>query len=158
MEFYLVVEVVLVVTAVVVIQTITGLRSVTFRKLWRMSNFAQVGIRHTCGQLHVYIQGSPVKNQTPTRRYLIGRSMTAPLRVLSPSSILPPPASHCAFIPRWKKKSAPVKKTVIISILLVFFFKKSVRLKLRNLKLRISLGVSVLYCIKGYGQLLSPDP
>jgi len=33
---------------------------------------------------------------------MIGRSMTDPPPVLSPSSALPPPLSHCAFIPATK--------------------------------------------------------
>jgi len=44
------------------------------------------------------IKGSPVEIQIPTHWNLIGRSMTAPQPVLSPSGILLPPSSHSAFI------------------------------------------------------------
>jgi hypothetical protein len=45
------------------------------------------------------MQESPVEIQIPAHWNLIGRSVTAPTAVLSPSSTLPPPSSHCAYIP-----------------------------------------------------------
>ena len=47
--------------------------------------------------------------QTRTQWNLIRRSMTAPLPVLSPSSILPSPAAHCACMPV-RKNYAHVSK------------------------------------------------
>ena len=41
--------------------------------------------------MYMYIQVSPTENQTPTHWNPIGQNTTAPLPVLSPSSILPPP-------------------------------------------------------------------
>jgi hypothetical protein len=45
------------------------------------------------------IRGSRVGIQNPTHRKLIGRSMTAPQTVLSPSNILSPTAHHLAYNP-----------------------------------------------------------
>ena len=45
----------------------------------------------------MYTKGSAVKIQSPTQWNLIGRNITAPPPVASPSSNLPPP-SYCAFI------------------------------------------------------------
>jgi hypothetical protein len=50
------------------------------------------------------IQESPAEIQVHWN--LIGRRMTAPPPVLSPSSILPPPESHGAFIPANKYLAA----------------------------------------------------
>ena len=50
----------------------------------------------------MYIPDSPVEIQTTIHWNLIVRSMTAAPPVLSPSSNLPPPSSHCAFIPARK--------------------------------------------------------
>jgi hypothetical protein len=44
------------------------------------------------------IEGSSVEIQTSAHLNPIGRSMTAPLPVLSSSSIFPPTSSHCARI------------------------------------------------------------
>ena len=44
--------------------------------------------------------------QKPLLWNLIGRSITVPPPVLSPSSILSPPSSHCAFIPGNKIRRA----------------------------------------------------
>jgi hypothetical protein len=60
---------------------------------------------------------------------MIGRSMTDPLPVLSPSSVLPPTLSQCVFIPA--TKNAAHFEIVIISI---FFKKNCLNLELRNLK------------------------
>jgi len=46
--------------------------------------------------------GGPVEIQTPKHQNLIGHSMTAPLPVLSPSSILLP---HVSALPLPKEKS-----------------------------------------------------
>jgi hypothetical protein len=48
--------------------------------------------------MYVFKQGSPAENQSPTYWNLIGRRLTAPPPLLSPSSILPPPSSHFTFI------------------------------------------------------------
>ena len=54
----------------------------------------------------MYIQGSPVGIQTPSHWNLIGRSMTAPPPVLSPSSILLPPFVSLCSHSRNKKFGA----------------------------------------------------
>jgi hypothetical protein len=67
----------------------------TFRKVRRELNFEQGAAEYTYGQLDLYMQGSPAEIQTTTRCSLIGSSMTAGTPVLSPSSLLLPPLSHC---------------------------------------------------------------
>ena len=62
--------------------------------------------------------------------------------VLSPSSILPPPSSHCAFIPATKKFNTRVKKCHFNKHFLPFFFKK----KRVSLKLRKSGNVCNGFC------------
>ena len=47
-------------------------------------------------------KGVQFKIQTPTRWNLICRSMSNPLSLLSPNSILPPTSCHCADIPAMK--------------------------------------------------------
>jgi len=79
---------------------------VTFRTVQRNWNFAPVRIQYRCGQLYMYTVGSPVKNQIPTQWNMIDFSMTAQPLVLSPSSILLSPSSHCAFTPASKKFGA----------------------------------------------------
>ena len=79
------------------IQTLNNLRTG-----YRPEDPTPVGIQYKCGQIYVYKQRIPVDTQTPTHQKLIGRSMAAPPHVLSPSSILPPPLSHCAIIPARK--------------------------------------------------------
>jgi hypothetical protein len=71
--------------------------------------------------MSVCVQGSPVEIQTPTHYNLIGRSMSAQPPVYSPSSILPPSSSHCAFIPARKKLGARVKTVICFNFL---FFQK----------------------------------
>ena len=46
----------------------------------------------------MYIQGSPIKIQIPKHWNCIRHSITALLPMLLPSSILPPPLSHNAFL------------------------------------------------------------
>jgi len=48
----------------------------------------------------------------PTHCNLIGRSLTTPPPVLSPSNILPPPSSHCAFTPATKKFGGCLKNVI----------------------------------------------
>lgn len=56
---------------------------------------------YTCGQLHVDVKGSPVVLQTPVYLDMICRSMTAPLLVLSPSSVFPLPLfSYILMLPK----------------------------------------------------------
>lgn len=57
----------------------------------------QVAIARNYGQLHMYTQGSLVEMQTPKHWNIIGRSMTAPQLLLSPSTILPAPSPYCAL-------------------------------------------------------------
>ena len=64
---------------------------------------------YTYTYIHTHIQGSPAEIQTPTHWSLIGRSITAPLPVLSPSSILPPLSSHCALLPARKNAARALK-------------------------------------------------
>jgi hypothetical protein len=70
---------------------------------------AQVWIKNTHGQLHMYIQGSPAETPNPTYKKTVGRSMTNLPPVLSPKSILPPPLPRCTFIPA-RKTSARLSK------------------------------------------------
>ena len=96
---------------------------------------SQVVIERANSQTCMYIQGIPVQTQTPTRRNLIGRSMTAPPPpVLSPSRVLPPPSSACAYLPA-RKSSA----RVAVMSLHIYFFVKRLSLELHNLKL-LKLG------------------
>ena len=75
----------------------------------------------------VYLHDSPNEIQTPTRHILVGRRMTAPPPLLSPSSILPPP-SQWALIPV-QKNSARLAK---VFFSLFYFFRKLLSLKLRK--------------------------
>ena len=60
--------------------------------------FRKSGMEYKRGQLCVYIKGSLVDIQTTKHWSLIGCSITASPPVLSPSSILRPASSPCAFI------------------------------------------------------------
>jgi len=77
----------------------------------------------------MYIQGDTVEVQNPTHRNVTGSSMTATLSVLSPSSILSPPACHYAFTPRGNFRRVGKKRYYFKHI---DFLKNCVRLKLRN--------------------------
>ena len=70
---------------------------------------AQSRTEQTYSQIYKCIikGGSPAEIQTGTQWNLIGRSMTAPSPVSSPSSILLPPPSQSAFIPE-RKNIVPV--------------------------------------------------
>jgi len=68
--------------------------------------------------------------QAPAYWNVIGRSMTAPPPVLSPSSNLPPLSSHCALIPA-TKISARISK--ILPVHLLALKKRCGSLKLRKL-------------------------
>jgi len=61
-------------------------------------NVVRAGIKYTYSQLYMYIQGSPVKNQTPWHQNPTGHSMITLLPVLSLSSVLPPTLCQCTFI------------------------------------------------------------
>ena len=52
---------------------------------------------------------------------VIGRSMTAPLPVLSPSSILPSPSFQSAFIPATKISSHLSKMILFQFVLLILY-------------------------------------
>jgi len=69
---------------------------------WTQVNFAQVKNDYTYGQLYMHTPCSPAEIGTSTYWNLTGRSITALPLVLSPSSILPSPSSHSAFIPQRK--------------------------------------------------------
>ena len=77
-----------------------------------------VRIQYTCGQSCMPIQVSTGEIQTPTHWNPDNHSETAPPPVISPSSILLPLLSHCAFITTWKN-SGHVSK----SFFFFFFFK-----------------------------------
>jgi len=72
------------------------------RGQWMQVNFAQVKNDYRYGQLYTHTPCSPVEIRTSTHGNLTGRSITASPLVLSPSSILPSPSSHSAFIPQKK--------------------------------------------------------
>jgi hypothetical protein len=61
-----------------------------------MSNFAKVEDEYTLGEVFITAV-------SPAHWTVIGRNMTAPPPLLSPSNILPPHSSHCAFAPSRKK-------------------------------------------------------
>jgi len=65
------------------------------------------------------MQGSQNKIQPLTPRNIIGRSMTALPPVLSPSSILPPPSSHCVSIPA-KKNPACLSEMLFFNLFYLF--------------------------------------
>jgi len=73
--------------------------------------------------IYVCTQGSPAKTQSSTHWNLIGRRMTAPQPLLSPSSNLPPPSSHFTFIPSKKNSGRAKKKSLFFSVLLCPFAK-----------------------------------
>jgi hypothetical protein len=77
-------------------------------------------------------KGVQLNHKTPIHWNLIGSSMTAPLPMISPSSILLSPLYHCTFIPT-RKHLAHVKKCDYFSFFLIC--KKCISKKLRNLKL-----------------------
>ena len=57
-------------------------------------------IRYTYGQIYLYLEANGVEIQAESTHWkLRGHCMTAPLSVLSPSSILPPCSSDCVVIP-----------------------------------------------------------
>jgi hypothetical protein len=88
---------------------------------------AQVGTEYTYGQVRICryaIKGRPVETQSPTLWNLISRNMTAQAPVLSPSSILPPPLCHLAFITT-RKYMARVWKSYFSFLLLFNHFVKS---------------------------------
>ena len=88
---------------------------------------------HTHTHTRTHILGSPVEIQTPAHRNLISSNMATSPLVLSPSSILPPLSSRCAFISARKISARNLKMSL---------FLKNVCLKLRNQKLRKSGSVS----------------
>jgi hypothetical protein len=85
--------------------------TVTFREVRRQIYFAEVelSVHLVNNGAHVNIHRSPVETQTPKHCDLLSSSMTTTSPVLSPSSILLSPSSHCAFIPA-RKNSALVQK------------------------------------------------
>ena len=75
---------------------------VTSWKIRSKSNFAKGESECTCGHLCTYIQASPVEIKTLTHWHVIGRSMTVPPHVLSPSIILPQPLFRRLSFPQGK--------------------------------------------------------
>ena len=115
---------------VCIVQTLLNLHNIYGLEGLTRSNSAQVTIECMYGQLSVYRQWSPAEIETQTHWNLIAHGMIVPLPVISPSNILQPPFSQCAFIPT-RKNLACVVKNVIISLSL-YFFKNCVSLKLHN--------------------------
>ena len=96
---------------------------------------------YTVGRIYyVIIRCSPIEFKTSTHCNLICCGMISPPLVLSPSSILPPPSSHCAFISAQEIRRSFQKIFISISLLLLNF----VSLKLRNLNLRKSRRICTL--------------
>lgn len=99
------------------------------------------GLCHVELSIHVvnyeYIQRGPGEIHNPTQWNLIGRGVTAPPPVLSPS-IIPPP-SHCAFVPVRDIFDVLFKSVQFFTLL------KTGRLKSRNLKLCKSGDVCVRF-------------
>jgi hypothetical protein len=75
----------------------------------------QVGMGYIFSQVHMLIQGSPVEIQAQTLWKLIGCSAPTPPPVLTPSSILPLPSSHCAFIPA-RKNMEGLSNTLVLQL------------------------------------------
>jgi hypothetical protein len=68
--------------------------------------YTKVGPEYVYGQLcYMYTKEVHFKSILITHYNLIDRSMNVPQSVLSPSSILPPHSSHCAFIPASKNSA-----------------------------------------------------
>jgi hypothetical protein len=104
---------------------------VRYRNVWRKSNFAQD-------------KGVPLAIQIPTHWNPIGRRLTAPLPVLSPSSILPQRSSHCAFIRARQNLEGVPKKKLLLQLYLL--------LKLRKCE------VAQLWCYRRRGMSALPLP
>ena len=69
--------------------------------------------------IYIYIyKAVELRSKLPTHCNLIGRSMTTPPPVLQPSSILPPPSSHCVFTPATKKSGGCFKNIISLFLLL----------------------------------------
>lgn len=115
---------------VCIVQTLPNLQNSYGLEGLTRSNFPQVTFECMYGQLFVYRQWSLAEIQTQAHWNLIAHGMIVPLPVISPSSILQPPFSHCAFLPT-RKNLVHVVKNVIISISL-YSFKNCVSLKLHN--------------------------
>lgn len=92
----------------------------TWRKVWLNSNFEQVETEYRDGKPHIdTVYGVQLKYNLQHKIWnLIGRSMTALLSVLSPSSSLLQRSSNCAFV-RARKKNCSVFRNVSF----FFFFK-----------------------------------
>jgi hypothetical protein len=99
-----------------------------FQKIRRKFNFLQVGTEYTYDQIYMYVEGNTDDIQITAHWNLIGRSTTAHPAVLSPSSILPPPSSHCALIHARKFRCAFHKYYFTFSLL----FKNCLKLKLHK--------------------------
>jgi hypothetical protein len=67
------------------------------------------------------MQGCVAEMKTPTHWNLIGRSMTAPPPLLSPSSILLPLSPFCACSAA-RKNSLRVSKMLFILFILFYYF------------------------------------
>jgi len=76
---------------------------------WTVRHNSDFFLYHVHMDKNTRIKKSPTEIQTRTQWNLIGRSMTGRPHLLSPSSILSPPSSLCAFIPA-RKNSLPDSK------------------------------------------------
>jgi hypothetical protein len=82
--------------------------------------FGRVRTQYTYGKLYIHVQASPVKIQTPIHWNQIGQSMATPPAVLPPSSISPPPLSHCVLIPT-RNNLMHISKMLLILLFSCFF-------------------------------------
>jgi hypothetical protein len=69
----------------------------TYRQVACRNVRRNYSLTHIHTHTHIFTYMNEMKSTLPHWN-LIGRSMTAPPPVLSPTSILPPPSSHCVFI------------------------------------------------------------
>jgi hypothetical protein len=90
--------------------------------------------------LYIRTLGSLVETETPTHWNLIGHSMTAPPLESSPSSILPPPSSHYAFVPARKNSLRAWK------ILPLFYFFKIAQVWNCVTSSYVGRGVCIFFC------------
>jgi hypothetical protein len=94
----------------------------TFRKVRRGTNFAQVGIHHTYGQLYTYVQNSPAEVQTPKHWNVIDHSMSAWQPVIAQQ--YPPATSQSLrFNPRKEKFGAHLNMLHLTFNFYILFFK-----------------------------------
>lgn len=105
---------------------------VGFQTVQHKSKVVQIRTECTYGQIHVWVQGSATKNQPPAHLNLTASRMSTPLppqnHMFAPSSIIPPPSSHCPLILARKHLEAHFKNIISLSL-------SCISLKLGNFKL-----------------------